>query len=130
MRPSASVASVSALTLALSSTGSATPANVLFAKRADGVCPKDAVCSVQADVQRWTWTPIPLPTDAPSATKPKFVAYTVITFVNKVKGTSRTSTKWNKFSGTGAPPLTNAEGKKIHTFEAVDENGNTAVQTV
>jgi len=126
MRSPSSLASISALVLALAETGSTTSAGDIFtdklALRADAVCPANA-CTADVNAKKYTWAPI----DASKTNT--FTAYTVVTVINTVLSTTKTSTVWAKVPAGFTAPVTDSSGRRIQkvSYFEVDEWKTTSV---
>ena len=117
MRPPTSLTSISALILALAETGSTTPTKDIFADklalRDGGVCPADA-CTADVNAMKYTWAPIP------ASQTSTFTAFTVVTVINTVLHTTKTSTIWAKAPAGFTTPVTDSAGRRVETMSYFD----------
>ncbi|KAK1750898.1 hypothetical protein QBC47DRAFT_88805 [Echria macrotheca] len=84
-------------------------------------CGHEATCTVSGDVGRYHWRQI-----RASGT---FTAFTIVTVINTVSNTTRTSTVLADTPGNFQPPQTNSEGKRIQTL-TYNANGKTTSTVV
>jgi hypothetical protein len=118
MRSPTSLASIGALVLALAETGSATPAKDVFANllalRAEDVCPADA-CKADVNAKKYTWTRVP------ASQTSTFTAFTVVTVINTVLSTTKTSTIWAKVPAGFIAPVTDSVGRRVEEVSYFDD---------